>query len=406
MNSNKESFASKRGKLSDGYFFNSKEQEGNQRVCRILGVEIRVWGADGYRALAREVTSALRAVIKKTQQQLPIALMPDYHPAEFGVVGSVIPSDRFLVPDLIGGDCGCGVYAACTELKREQLAPTQWRELYNRVMARIPVGTVQNREVHETLCELPLWEQIRTLPFVSSHELRKLKHQLGTLGGGNHFIELAADETGAIWILIHSGSRYLGGLLKNYYLGRILPLDSADVEQFFKYQHAILEFARVSRFEMANRVFDCLGQIGVDQGGTAVCEFDLPHNFVEFKTGSGHPVVIHRKGACSAEQGQLGIIPGSMGTGSCIVEGRGFAASYSSSSHGSGRRFSRKEAFRTLSTRDFLNDMKEIVWSGSEKLKDEAPKAYKDLDAVMRSQRDLVRVQHRLTPLLSIKGGV
>jgi len=404
MNSSRNPTTENSEKLSDGYFLNNKQPEGNERICRISDVEIRVWGAQGIRALPQEITSVLRTIIKKAQQQLPIALMPDYHLARYGVVGTVIPNSRVVVPDLIGGDCGCGVYAACTELKIQRVGSEKWQGLYKKLISRIPVGTATNREVRETIKDLSLWEQIGALPFVASHDLRKLKHQLGSLGSGNHFIEISADETGTVWIVIHSGSKYLGGLLNAYYHQRVMPIDHPDVEQFFKHQHAILEFARISRLEMGNRVLECLLETGINDNRNVIREIDLTHNFVEIKSPSNQQLAIHRKGACSAEKGQAGIIPGSMGTGTCIVEGRGSPVSYSSSSHGSGRKFSREDAFHALSTKEFLNDMKGIVWSGSQKLKDEAPRAYKNLDSVMKAQRDLVQVCHRLKPILSVKG--
>lgn len=396
----------KGGTQPDGYFLNTPQATGNERICRISGVEVRVWGAQGTRALSEEITAALRTIIKRAQQRLPVALMPDFHLARFGVVETVLPSEHVLVPDLIGGDCGCGVYAARTEAQLQQVDPAKWHALYKKLLTRIPVGTAQNRTVSEEIAKLPVWDKLKALPFVASHDVRKLKHQLGSLGSGNHFVELCADATGTVWVVVHSGSRYLGGLLSVFYSERVIPIDHQDVESFFIHQHALLEFARLSRLEMAQRVLDSLVETGITDNRTSNHEIDLTHNFVERKTDANALLLIHRKGACAAEQGQPGIVPGSMGTGTCIVEGRGSAASYASSSHGSGRRLSRKDAMNALLTKEFLNDMKGIIWSGSPKLKDEAPRAYKNLDRVMQAQRDLVRVEHRLTPILSVKGEV
>lgn len=394
------------GRSNDGMFITKKSEEGNFRTCNILGAEIRVWGADGIRGLSPVVTAALRTIIKRVRPTLSVALMADYHPAKLGVVGSVIASGEHLVPDVIGSDCGCGVYAMCTGLSVEQLTASQRKDLYKEIRSCVPVGAAQNAKVQAHLQELPLWEQLQTTPFVSSHDVRKLCHQLGSLGGGNHFIEFALDTENTIWLLVHSGSRYLGGLLKEHYQGKAIELGGAEASQFFAAQSTVLEYARMSRKEMADRALKCLSRICNVDNVRGQQEIDLVHNFIELRSDSGPTLAVHRKGACSAEEGQPGVIPGSMGTGSYIVEGRGSPASYCSSSHGAGRILSRGDAFRCLSARELTKDMNGIVWSGSEKLKDEAPRAYKDLEAVIRAQRDLVRVRHRLMPILSIKGEV
>ncbi len=404
MNKKQRDLPSVHGRSIDGKFTNNQSEGENFRTCSILGREVRVWGAEGIRSLSHEVTAALRTVIKKVRPVLPVALMADYHPAELGVVGSVVVSGEYVVPDVIGSDCGCGVYAMRTAIRVEDIEKDQLQRLFTEILKCIPVGAAQNSEVLFHVQALPLWEQLLSLPFVSSHDVRKLRHQLGSLGGGNHFIELASDPEDCIWLLVHSGSRYLGGLLKEYYRGRIILLGTEEGSHFFREQQIVLDYARRSRQEMADRVMECLKKIGDFNIVKGNQEIDLAHNFIELKTSSEAPVAIHRKGACAADESVLGVIPGSMGTGSYIVEGRGNPASYNSSSHGSGRLFSRSEAFKRLSLRDFIKDMEGIVWSRSDRLKDEAPRAYKDLDAVIRAQRDLIRVVHRLEPILSIKG--
>lgn len=390
------------GGTIDGKFINEQREGDTFKVCSILDSEIRVWGAEGIRALSSEITAALRIIVKRVRPTLPIALMADYHPGEMGVIGSVVVSEESLVPDLIGIDCGCGVYAARTGINSGELTRDRLQEIFEEVLQRVPVGSAQNSEISPCLDELQLWEKLQATSFVSSRDIRKLRYQLGSLGGGNHFIELAVDSESSVWIVVHSGSRYLGGLLSESYKGRSIQLGTDEASQFLLDQEAALEFARTSRHEMAGRVMSCLQKFG--DGAAREEEIDLPHNFIEVKVNGEVLVAVHRKGACSAEDGQLGIIPGSMGTGSYIVEGRGNHASYSSSSHGSGRLFSRKEAFRKLSMRDLDRDMKGITWSGSEKLKDEAPRAYKDLHSVIRAQQDLIRVRKQLKPILSVKG--
>jgi tRNA-splicing ligase RtcB len=364
----------------------------------------RVWGADGTRCLSKEVVGALRSVIKRAPSQLPIALMADYHPAEVGVVGSVVASEEDVIPDLIGGDCGCGVFAVATGVPASSIDTQKRRKLYERILQTVPVGTAQNAEVLESVRSLPLWDRLVALPFVSGRDLRKLRYHLGTLGGGNHFVEIATDPDQQVWVLIHTGSRYLGGLLRQHYLGRSINVASDEIHSFILQQDAVLDYARASRREVGARVVTCLAEVAHRPIQADGEQIDVPHNFIEIRVQSSGSVALHRKGACPADVGQVGLICGSMLTGSYVVEGRGAASSYLSSSHGAGRLFSRGEAFRTLSKREVERDMEGIVWSGSERLKDEAPRAYKDLDTVMRSQRDLVRVRHHLKPVISVKG--
>ncbi len=388
---------------ADGEFINQAEAEHeNYRICRISGVEIRVWGAENGKGLARELLSALRPVIRRIESCLPISLMADHHPAEAGVVGSVIVSARYAVPDLIGADCGCGVYAALTGMSLGRDSSETLRAIHRSIVEQVPVGRAQNGSVSPHILDMAVWKKLEQVPFISKHDIRRLQHQLGSLGGGNHFIELASDGEGRIWLLIHSGSRYLGGLLRERFKGKALLLGSDEAAEFFEVQRAVMEFARLSREEMARRVLLCLKNCNSDSDFVVLEEIDLAHNFVENSTDSS--VAVHRKGACAAAEHQRGIVPGSMGSYSYVVEGRGNPASYSSSSHGAGRRFSRGDAFRKLSSRQLFEDMQGIVWDQSEKLKDESPRAYKNIEGVMRAQSDLVRICHRLEPILSVKG--
>lgn len=388
----------------DGYFRQSNREDETFKVCDIEGTEIRVWGAEGFRALQSDLIAALRPIIKRVQPTSPIALMPDFHPGEAGVIGSVIVSERHLVPDIIGGDCGCGVFAARLNCGTEELTEDRRRTLFRNILGAVPVGRAQNREILPHLERLQLWDTLSTVPFATRHDVQKLRRQLGSLGGGNHFIELASADNGAVWLLVHSGSRYLGGLLMQHYRGQNIPVDAAS--EYVSTQAAVLEFARASRQEMAGRVVNCLRELDNLQDCKVCEQIDLPHNFIELRTSSSGISAIHRKGACAAMEGQPGVIPGSMGTGSYIVEGRGSAASYSSSSHGAGRTMPRSQAFRTLSFKEIVKDMQGIVWAESERLKDEAPKAYKNIESVIRAERDLIKIRCRLRPILSVKGEV
>jgi tRNA-splicing ligase RtcB len=387
----------------DGEFLNSYNNRKDQyKVCKIDNVEIRVWGPANGRGLERGVVAGVRAIVRRIGPERPIALMADYHPAALGVVGSVIPSERHIAPDLIGGDCGCGVFAGRLSVLRADIPLETLQQAYRMVVDTIPVGTNQYREAHAEVLSLPLWADLTRITPISAHDLRKLRLQFGSLGGGNHFIELAVDDDDGVWLMVHSGSRYLGGILRAFYEGRNLALGTPEATEFLRIQESVLHFARLSRKMIAQRTLSVLSELLGEV--VLLDEIDLCHNMVLIEDYDNTPVAIHRKGACKAGSGEPGIIPGSMGTGSFIVEGRGNPHSYSSSSHGAGRVMSRSEAFRDISFRRMLTDMEGVIWSRSDKLKDEAPEAYKDINEVIAAQRDLVRVRCRLRPLLVVKG--
>lgn len=371
------------------------------RVCRIQNQLVRVWGAEG-RRVSSEVIAALRPVTRVLRSELPYALMPDFHPAEYGVVGSVIPSEELIVPALIGSDAGCGVCAH--RLGRVVLPdPSRLQGLYEAIARRIPTGSNEHRTRPREASDLPLWARLASLPFAKKFELSKLERQFGTLGGGNHFIELGQDENDDLWLMVHTGSRFLGGLLARHYGKKTLEIGSDEAHAFMRDHEVVLDYAAESRRAIASAVLALFPSV-LHQQPRFEESIDLVHNFVKFESQEGRSIAVHRKGACRAREGELGIIPGSMGTSSFIVRGRGVAESYASSSHGAGRVLARGQAFRTLRPSDLQRDMKGIIWSGSDKLRDESPRAYKDIRHVMKAQSELVGQVHTLRPLLSVKG--
>ena len=390
----------------DGHFSNLHEaKEKNYRTCIVHGHEVKVWGAQsGCRGLEQALVVALKGILARFEPDFPIALMADHHPAEMGVVGSVVASSTLVVPDCIGADVGCGVSASCLGLKPQLLERELLQTLFAQIVEAIPCGTKQQQSADLAAERAEFWQEIEKLSFVGRAQFRKLKYQLGTLGGGNHFIELARDEHDQHWLLVHTGSRYLGGLLQRVYHKRNLPLHSAESEKFFQAQEKVLTFARMSRRHIADKIVEVFEQ-NLKEPIDVTERIDVPHNFVTFDSQCGVPVAVHRKGACHAPSGTFAIVPGSMGTGSFLVQGRGNIDSYSSISHGAGRVLSRGEAFRTLSTKDLFRDMASIVWAEDDSLKDEAPRAYKNLTDVIRAQRDLLKVHRRLQPVLVVKGG-
>jgi tRNA-splicing ligase RtcB len=246
--------------------------------------------------------------------------------------------------------------------------------------------------------------------------------QFGSLGGGNHFLELQADHKNGLWAMLHSGSRYLGVEVRDWYVeqgasqpgidkrlySRIphLPKDSPLAEDYLADMSLVVEFARESRREMMIRTLEVVREFsgGLDVRGTSEALIDIKHNYVESEKHFGESLFVHRKGAVRLGLAQKGLIPGSMGTSSFLVEGRGNEHAFFSSAHGGGRRMSRTEATRKITRKDYAASLTDVVCAHSDLLLDEAPEAYKDIRVVMRGQADLVKTLVELRPVLSLKG--
>jgi tRNA-splicing ligase RtcB len=236
---------------------------------------------------------------------------------------------------------------------------------------------------------------------------------MGTLGRGNHFVELQADEAGQLWLMLHSGSRAMGQAIRDHHLARgspagglrFLDANSPDGQAYLADVEWALDYAEANRLAMLAAVRELIEQVlGVRAEMASYVSCD--HNHVRRETHAGETFWVHRKGAMSAREGERGVIPGSMGSLSFHVEGRGCTAALSSSAHGAGRRLSRTDARRTLSARDVTRELRGVWFDHriAAGLREEAPSAYKDVEAVMRAQHDLVRVVRRLRPILSFKG--
>jgi tRNA-splicing ligase RtcB len=345
-----------------------------------------------------------------------VALMPDAHFGYGMPIGGVLATEGVVVPNAVGLDIGCGMRLAktsLTEIDRE--TRLRWMEAVRKV---VPVGFSHQAEPQDKDL-MPIVEPIG----VTRAEHESALRQLGTLGGGNHFIELQKGSDGFIYIMIHSGSRNLGKRVADHYnlLAKaanarwhsavpreadlaFLPLDSAEGRD---YQHEMaycVEFAKANRGLMMRRALEVLGDAA---GGVAEGTWDVAHNYAAIEHHFGRDVVVHRKGATRARQDEACVIPGSQGSSSFLCTGLGNRDSFASCSHGAGRCLGRKEAVRTLSLdaeRKRLDD-RGIVHSvrGQADL-EEAAGAYKDIEQVMERQADLVRVDVRLEPLAVIKG--
>jgi len=353
-----------------------------------------------------------------------VACMPDVHFGKGATVGSVVAMRGAVAPAAVGVDIGCGMAAVQTSLVADRL-PDSLRELRLEIEEAIPVGFSQHdRPVHGDAPE-KLKREARALMDRFGELTAKVQDlggkagkQLGTLGGGNHFIELCLDEAGRVWLMLHSGSRNIGKSLAEIHIARarhlahnqVLPdrdlaVFLAGTPEMAEYRRDLYwaqEYARLNRAVMLWRYEEVLRRFFPDLtfGERVLCH----HNYVAEETHFGEELVVTRKGAIRAGRGELGIIPGSMGTRSYIVRGLGCAESFESASHGAGRRMSRAKAKKTFSLEDLRAQTAGVECRKDGGVLDEIPGAYKDIDEVMKNQSDLVEIVATLKQILCVKG--
>ncbi len=364
--------------------------------------------------------------------QLPwvegVAVMPDVHFGKGATVGSVIAMRQAIAPAAVGVDIGCGMSAVGTSLAATEL-PDDLGPLRSAIEATIPVGFARRGEMIDP-AQIPGLEQTGWDPFwarfstlhdgVSDLEVRA-QRQMGTLGGGNHFIEVCLEQgahDGRVWLMLHSGSRNIGKELAERHItvARALPhnadLPDRDLAVFLAGTPEMEAYRRdlwwAQEYARRNRAVMLALICGVVREHLPQVSFDEPvschHNYVSEETYDGVDVLVTRKGAIRAGAGDLGIIPGSMGTGSYIVRGQGNAEAYCSASHGAGRRMSRNQARRTFSVDDLVAQTAGVECRKDAGVVDEIPGAYKDIAEVMEQQRDLVEVVAHLKQVLCVKG--
>jgi tRNA-splicing ligase RtcB len=365
--------------------------------------------------------------------QLPglygMRIMPDVHLGNAFTIGSVIAMEQALAPAAVGVDIGCGVNAVRTSLVLADLTGTDLKRLRSRFENAVPVGfNKHNKEVNAAklgINKLPaFWKRFDDLyaPDILSKEA-DAHQQLGTLGGGNHFIELCTDAEDRIWITLHSGSRGIGNILARRHIDIAMNLPSNDdlpkhlreLSLFYKgtpemdaYLNDLRwaqDYAMLSRTIMMRLVrgelheyFEGRIAVGFDD------EINCHHNYVSTEVIDGKEMIVTRKGAISARSGELALIPGSMATGSYIVRGLGNEASFQSASHGAGRKMSRSQAKREFTVEDVERTMQGIEARKDAGVIDEISLAYKDLDSVIAAQSDLVEVVQKLDTILCVKG--
>ena len=353
-----------------------------------------------------------------------VAVMPDCHFGMGATVGSVIPTHRAIIPAAVGVDIGCGMIAVKTPLNRDDL-PEDLADIRKAIEHQVPLSAGHyNRSVKKTA--KPRIEQLEAkaaelgrLDFYDKID-KNWRKQLGSLGSGNHFIEVVLDEEDYAWAFLHSGSRGVGNriathhikiakaLMEKWYINlpdadlAYLVEDTTEFDDYLADLDWAQEFALLNRAEMMERIIRLLQYRCGDF--EEVERIECHHNFTKREHHFGQNILVSRKGAIEAREGQLGLIPGSMGTRSYVVRGKGNAESFNTAPHGAGRRLSRGAARRSFTMADFDRDMVGVEVNRSEAFLDELPGAYKDIDLVMEQSADLVEILHTFRQIVNVKG--
>lgn len=395
--------------------------------------EIRMW-ANGLEVEA-DAMAQLRNIASLPIVAGHIAVMPDVHLGKGATVGSVIPTKGAIIPAAVGVDIGCGMCAVRTTLTAAEL-PDSLAGLRSDIEAAIPVGFNAHKAPLRTFSEghagLRIHQQSKTLSerfgFLRIHERMGKTYkgqpwnQLGTLGGGNHFIEVCLSEKNEVWLMLHSGSRNIGKTIADVAINwakevafeqdirlpdRDLAWLSEGSREFDAYVEALLwaqDYAALNRELMLHLLLKVMRKHFGEKFELADSAINCHHNYAQREQHFGESVWLTRKGAVSARKGEMGIIPGSMGARSFIVRGLGHAESYCSCSHGAGRRMSRSEAKRRFTQADLRSQTAGVECRKDAGVIDEIPSAYKDIDAVMAAQAELVEIVATLKQVLCVKG--
>lgn len=354
-----------------------------------------------------------------------VAGMPDVHLGKGATIGSVISTVKAIIPAAVGVDIGCGINAARLSLIASDL-PDNLKELRHAIESVIPIGPGQEHQTAKIRGDSPLAKGLDNILHLNP-ELRKMMkpgrwaHQAGTLGGGNHFFELCLDEVDNLWVMLHSGSRGIGNAIGRHFIAQAkrdmehhhIHLPDADLAYFqegAKHYHGYIEavnwaqeYARINRELMMKAALRILARY-LPAFSVTQEAINCHHNYIEHEEHFGREVWVTRKGAIRARVGDLGVIPGSMGTSSYIVRGLGNPDSFFSCSHGAGRRLSRTQAKKQYTVQDLIAQTAGVECRKDKGVIDEIPEAYKDIDTVMKNQSDLVEIVHTLRQIVNIKG--
>lgn len=392
-------------------------------MIRVIGetkLPVKIWASD----LEAEAEQQLRNMASMPFIHSHVAAMADAHAGKGSTVGTVIASKGAIIPAAVGVDIGCGMCAVKMPFKASHIGD-YLPKLRASIERSVPVGFNENK-VPSARVNDALFDISGNISTRKGLNLDKVARQVGTLGGGNHFIEICQDLQGEAWVLLHSGSRNLGktlaevhiskakDLMKRYFIDlpdpdlAYLVQGTAEFKEYLSDLMWAQNYAKANRNEMMLRVLKDVSYLmyGEDLGPEAMTTLrvDCHHNYTAMENHNGQNIWVTRKGAVSAWPGQLGIIPGSMGTKSYIVEGLGNEDSFCSCSHGAGRRMSRTKARAQFSVADLEAQTAGVECRKDSDVIDEIPGAYKDIDVVMENQRDLVKPIYELKQLLCVKG--
>lgn len=352
-----------------------------------------------------------------------VALMPDVHLGKGALVGSVVATRDAVIPAAVGVDIGCGMCAIHTPFMANQLSSRLLRKIRSDIEASIPVGFNANTDVDKSVYNWQGWKRFKTLHAGVQRLENKALKQMGSLGGGNHFIELCVDTAGEIWLMLHSGSRNIGNMLAQNHIRTARELaklaqnklpdpdlayfvaGTAEFEAYWRDLQWAQDYARFNREVMMARFKRIVEQhLGGGKPVKPKLAVNCHHNYAEQEVHYGESVYVTRKGAVRARAEDYGIIPGSMGAKSFIVKGKGNPESYCSCSHGAGRLMSRSKAKKTFSLDDLIAQTDGVECRKDRGIIDEIPGAYKPIESVMASQADLVEVVATLKQSVCVKG--
>ena len=357
-----------------------------------------------------------------------VAVMPDVHGGIGATIGSVIATHKAIIPAAVGVDIGCGMAAVRTSLTAEGINERSLKQVFDQISRDVPVGRAQHKDDRALVAAAKPFDAKLTQMTERHPQLLKAfgrfsnwVNQMGTLGGGNHFIEVCLDEAGQVWVMLHSGSRGIGNAIGHYFI----ELARRDMERWFiqvpdrdlayfpegsphfdDYVAAVSwaqAYARANRDQMMTLVLAALAR-HLPPFAVTTSVVNCHHNYVDREHHFGENVWVTRKGAIRAREGDLGIIPGSMGARSYIVRGLGNPDSFCSCAHGAGRRMSRTAAERQFTQADLVAQTQGVICRKDKGVIDEIPGAYKDIDQVMANQADLVEVVHTLKQVVCVKG--
>eukprot|EP00977_Amphora_coffeiformis_P005935 scaffold1267_cov171-Amphora_coffeaeformis.AAC.11 len=400
------------------------KQQALPKIIQTSGVPIHCYATD----LDQDTLRQLHILAESPVPIDYVAVMPDAHLGKGATIGTVFASERYICPNAVGVDIGCGMAAIPIEgLYKDDLSDGDKVRIQQKIKERIPTGFNQHRKTLERTKDVidEISADFPPSPYLHSQlTLPRVTDQLGTLGGGNHFLEIVYEEVEKqVWVMLHSGSRNIGNRVASYYdqvardsLERqgvstkalqglnYMHIDSEECRDYLRDMNWCQRYAFHNRRVMKEIMLDIVGQVTGKEGDTEKA-VNIHHNYCSCEDcGGGRNLWVTRKGATSAKKGELGIIPGSMGTGSYITRGKGNLMGWQSSSHGAGRTMSRSKAHELIPQSEFEDAMQGVVCDAEPSVKDEAPQAYKDLAQVMANQESLTEIVYRLLPLVNVKG--